>query len=282
VPQKEAATKPLKRISPLFDVEKAMKPHSRHSSFVRQSTSSTQNAAVLLVGIAALALVLTGCPSKTDVAKVPPPPPPSAPVASIEVNPATVQLGQSAVVSWKTENATEVQIQPLGQVEAAGSKSVTPTESTTYKILARGPGGTQEMVARVTVASASATVAGSKDDELSGKSAERLDVFFSTDEYEVSADQGGTITNDAVFLNDHPDLHIMIEGHCDELGSIEYNLALGESRATEVKSRLVKAGIPADRIETISYGKERPFCTEETESCWRLNRRAHVVPVAQR
>lgn len=237
---------------------------------------------MLLVGIATLSLVLTGCPSKSEVAKVPPPPPPPAPVASIEVNPATIQPGQSAVVSWKSENATEVQIQPLGPVEANGSKSVTPTESTTYKIVARGPGGTQEMVARVTVSAASAPSAAGNEEELSGKGAERLDVFFNTDEYEISADQGNTITSDATFLNEHPDLHIMIEGHCDELGSIEYNLALGESRATEVKSHLVKAGVPADRIETISYGKERPFCTEENESCWKLNRRAHIVPIAQR
>lgn len=261
-----------------------MKTQSCHSSLVRTvgSTFSTQKAAGLLAAISALALVLTGCPSKKEVAKVPPPPPPAAPVASIQVSPGSIQPGQSAVLSWNTENATEVQIQPLGPVEANGSKSVSPTESTTYKIVARGAGGTQEMVARITVAASSSATAVSNDDELSGKGAERLDVFFNTDEYDVSADQGKTITNDAAFLNEHPDLHIMIEGHCDELGSIEYNLALGESRATEVKSRLVKAGIPADRIETISYGKERPFCTEESENCWRLNRRAHIVPVAQR
>lgn len=260
-----------------------MKNQSRHSPLVfAGSTSSTHRCALLLVGILMLALILIGCPSKTEVAKVPPPPPPPAPVASIEVTPATIQPGQSAVLSWKTGNATEVQIQPLGPVEANGSKSVTPTQSTTYKIIARGAGGTQEMVARVTVSTASSASAAANEEELSAKGAERLDVFFDTDEYEVSSDQGSTITNDAAFLNEHPDLHIMIEGHCDELGSIEYNLALGESRATEVKSRLVKAGIPADRMETISYGKERPFCTEETESCWRLNRRAHIVPVAQR
>jgi|GraSoiStandDraft_30_1057271.scaffolds.fasta_scaffold244120_2 peptidoglycan-associated lipoprotein len=257
-----------------------MKTQSRRSSFV--SKVGIQKSSVIFIAIAALSLVLTGCPSKTEVAKVPPPPPPPAPVASIEVSPATIEPGQSAVVSWKTENATEVQIQPLGAVEASGSKPVTPTESTTYKIVARGAGGTQEMVARVTVSAASAAAAPGKEEELSAKSAERLDVFFNTDEYEVSPDQGSTIANDAAFLNEHPDVRIMIEGHCDELGSIEYNLALGESRATEVKSRLVKAGIPSDRIETISYGKERPFCTEESESCWRLNRRAHVVPVAQR
>lgn len=259
-----------------------MKTPSRLSSFVRLFSVWKKRNAVLVIATATLALLLTGCPSKTEIAKVPPPPPPAAPVASIEVSPATIQPGQSAVVSWKTENATEVQVQPLGPVQASGSKSVTPSESTTYKIVARGPGGTQEMVARLTVAPAAAAAPAASDEELSARAAERLDVFFDTDEYEVSPDQGGTITNDATFLNDHPDLRILIEGHCDELGSIEYNLALGESRATEVKSRLVKAGIPADRMETISYGKERPFCSEENESCWKLNRRAHIVPIAQR
>ena len=137
------------------------------------------------------------------------------------------------------------------------------------------------MVARVTVEPASAAAGKTAEDELSAKNVERYDVFFGSDEYEVSSDQRTTIANDAQFLSDHPDLRILIEGHCDELGSVEYNLALGESRATAVKSDLVKAGIPSDRIETISYGKERPFCTDETESCWRMNRRAHVVPLAQ-
>jgi peptidoglycan-associated lipoprotein len=72
-------------------------------------------------------------------------------------------------------------------------------------------------------------------------------------------------------------MSFLIEGHCDERGSTDYNLALGEHRAQATKTALVQAGIPATRIRTITYGKERPFCTESTESCWQQNRRAHFA-----
>ncbi len=82
---------------------------------------------------------------------------------------------------------------------------------------------------------------------------------------------------DIAFLQQHPDVHFTIEGHCDSRGSTEYNLALGDNRAGAVKNALVQGGIAADRIRTISYGKERPFCTEENEQCWQQNRRGHLV-----
>ena len=78
-------------------------------------------------------------------------------------------------------------------------------------------------------------------------------------------------------LKDYPTYKLTIEGHCDERGSTEFNLALGDSRANAVKSALIQAGIPGDRIRTISYGKEKPFCTESNESCWQQNRRGHFV-----
>lgn len=80
---------------------------------------------------------------------------------------------------------------------------------------------------------------------------------------------------DAKFLAVHPYLKLVISGYCDERGSEEYNLSLGDSRADSVRDQLEKLGITSDRIRTISYGKEKPFCTEETEACWRMNRRAH-------
>ena len=81
----------------------------------------------------------------------------------------------------------------------------------------------------------------------------------------------------ATLLRAYPDIHITVEGHCDERGSTEYNLALGASRADAVKNALIQAGVGGDRIKTISYGKEKPFCTESNESCWRQNRRGHFV-----
>jgi peptidoglycan-associated lipoprotein len=85
------------------------------------------------------------------------------------------------------------------------------------------------------------------------------------------------VQGDIAFLQQHAGVHITIEGHCDSRGSTEYNLALGDNRAGAVKNALVQGGIAADRIRTISYGKERPFCTEENEQCWQQNRRGHLV-----
>jgi peptidoglycan-associated lipoprotein len=85
------------------------------------------------------------------------------------------------------------------------------------------------------------------------------------------------VQGDAQFLAQHANINIVIEGHCDERGSTEYNLALGDQRASAVKSALTAAGVSAGRIKTISYGKEKPFCSESTEACWQQNRRGHLV-----
>ena len=103
------------------------------------------------------------------------------------------------------------------------------------------------------------------------------DIYFDYDQYEVSATQQSSITASAQFLAAHPGIKFSVEGHCDERGSTEYNLALGDNRANAVKAALVRAGIPGDRIRTISYGKEKPFCNESNESCWQQNRRGHFV-----
>jgi|SRR5579862_229813 len=236
-------------------------------------------ASFVLVTVLFTVVTVTGCGNKTRVSQAaPPPPPPPAPTTSIEVNPAMVQPGGSATINWKTENATEVRIEPLGKVDANGSKTVNPTDSTDYRLIATGPGGTQETVARITVA-ATGTSLPVRSDDFFAEQNERQDVFFDLDQYTIRSDQRSTILNDAKFLNQHPDLYVMIEGHCDELGSTNYNLALGDIRANEVKEALVKAGVDAARIDTVTYGKERPFCHEPNESCWKQNRRAHIVSV---
>jgi peptidoglycan-associated lipoprotein len=100
------------------------------------------------------------------------------------------------------------------------------------------------------------------------------DVFFDYDSYDVSQQYQQVLQADARFLQQHRNMKFLIEGHCDERGSTEYNLALGDNRANSTKQALISLGISADRIRTISYGKEKPFCTESTEACWAQNRRA--------
>jgi peptidoglycan-associated lipoprotein len=100
------------------------------------------------------------------------------------------------------------------------------------------------------------------------------DIFFDYDKYDVRGDAQATLARDASYLASHPDVKFVIGGYCDERGSNEYNLALGQNRANSAKNALVTAGVAAGRIRVISYGKEKPFCSESTEECWQQNRRA--------
>lgn len=107
------------------------------------------------------------------------------------------------------------------------------------------------------------------------------DAFFDTDSYEIRPDARDVLAADAAWLQKYPSVRILIEGHCDERNTREYNLALGERRANAVRDYLIALGIAPDRIQTISYGEERPFALGHDESAWRLNRRAHFVIVGR-
>ena len=103
------------------------------------------------------------------------------------------------------------------------------------------------------------------------------DAFFDFDKSDIRPDARDNLTKSADFFRANPSVTFTIEGHCDERGSVAYNLGLGDRRANAVKDFLIAAGISSDRIKTISYGKERPFCTEHGEPCWQQNRRGHLV-----
>jgi peptidoglycan-associated lipoprotein len=219
--------------------------------------------------------LLSGC-AKHMTTMVPTPPPPQAPTVSLTATPGSIQQGQSAELSWHAENATDASITGLGAVSFTGSRSITPPTSTTYTLVAKGPGGTRETSARVTVNVASATSRSElSDQELLSRNVK--DVFFDYDQYSIRNDQSQQVDSDAQFLMQHPELKVVIEGHCDERGSEDYNLALGDSRANTVKQALVSRGVKPDQISVISYGKEKPFCTKEDEQCWQQNRRDHFV-----
>jgi peptidoglycan-associated lipoprotein len=224
-------------------------------------------------------LTLGACGKKAVPPPPPPPPPPPSPTASISVNPNTIQAGQSASLTWQTGNATDVSIDGIGAVQPNGSQSVSPSDSTTYHLVAKGAGGSQEATARLTVTQAPAppppTASSVSDEDLFSQNVK--DVYFDYDKADVRGDQQSSVQADSQFLNQHSNMNITVEGHCDERGSTEYNLALGDSRASAVKSALTAAGVNASRIKTISYGKEKPFCTESNEACWQQNRRGHLV-----
>jgi peptidoglycan-associated lipoprotein len=224
-------------------------------------------------------MMLGACHKKAAPAPPPPPPPPApSPTASISVSPDTIQAGQAATLSWQTSNATDVSIDGIGAVQPSGSQSVSPNASTTYHLVAKGAGGTQEASTRLTVTQPPpppAPTPGPSEEDLFGQNVK--DVYFDYDKSNIRPDQESAVQADVAFLNQHPDINFTIEGHCDDRGSTEYNLALGDQRASTVKNALVSGGISANRIKTISYGKEKPFCMEDNESCWQQNRRGHFV-----
>jgi len=231
----------------------------------------------------ALAVVLAvGACSKKQAATPPPVPPPPQlyPTATLTANPNTIAPGQSTTLTWITEHATDVTIDQIGKVDPSGSSSVQPSQSTTYHLVAKNSIGTQEATARVTVAKAATPPPAETSNNAGDASlfAQNMkDVFFAYDSYDIEPQYQRVLQADARFLQSHPSIKFTIEGHCDERGSTEYNLALGDNRANATKQALIQLGIPGDRIRTISYGKEKPFCTESNEACWQQNRRGHFV-----
>jgi len=103
------------------------------------------------------------------------------------------------------------------------------------------------------------------------------DVLFDFDRYDLSSDARTTLRGNAEWLKSNPSVRVEIEGHCDDRGTNEYNLALGAKRAQAAREYLSTLGVATDRLSTISYGEEIPVCKEQTESCWRQNRRARFV-----
>ena len=237
----------------------------------------------LLASILGVVILAASC-HKKKVAPPPPPPPPApaaAPTVNLTAEPSTIEKGQSVTLSWTSENATDLDLQPgVGKVQPSGSTSVSPEESTTYTLTAKGPGGTSTAEARVTVTSpppppAPAAAPAVSEETLFEQNIK--DAFFDYNKSDIRPDAQQALTADANFLRAHPSINFVIEGHCDERGSEEYNLGLGDRRATAAKNFMVNLGVSASSITTISYGKDRPFCTEHDEACWQKNRRAHLV-----
>jgi peptidoglycan-associated lipoprotein len=206
---------------------------------------------------------------------------PAAPTITLIASPAAIVKGQSSTLSWRSSNATEVTIDGgIGTVEASGSRTVTPSSSTTYRARATGPGGAADAEVRITVSSEGLEVVAPSPRPLRDEEWFPLnikDAFFDYDKYDLRDDARQALLDDSRALKARPNIRITIEGHCDERGSEAYNLALGAKRANAAKDFLVAQGIDPARIDTISYGEERPFALGHDESAWQQNRRAHLV-----
>lgn len=254
------------------------------------------------LGVLALTLSLlstgAGCKkkignlSKPDAPAAPAPPPPRMEepkvrptVATFTAEPSAIEKGASSTLRWLVKDATKVTITAgVGEVTTLdGSRSVFPGATTTYRLMAEGPGGTAESSATVTVTQppppAVEAPKATKEDFSVVVSRELGDVFFDYDKSDISESGRGTLTRNAdklkQLLIDYPSAIVTIEGHCDERGSAEYNLGLGDRRALSAMDFLKQLGVAADRVRTVSYGKERPQCTDANEDCYQKNRRAH-------
>jgi len=241
-------------------------------------------ARLILYGVFALAIVAVGCKHPAPATPAPPQaaaPPPPQPTVTLQAAPAAVLRGQSVTLRWSSTNATSLTLAPnVGNVAPEGTTNVTPTDSTTYTITATGPGGSANATARVTinVPPPPPPVAAAPAPSLEELFAREVkDAYFDYDKADLRADSRSALTETAGFLKSYPQIKVMLEGHCDERGSTEYNLALGDRRAQAAKDFLVSLGVASDRMQTVSYGKERPFCNEHQEQCWQQNRRAHFA-----
>jgi peptidoglycan-associated lipoprotein len=247
---------------------------------------------------ATLLLATAGCKKKVAVAPPPPPPPAEAPkpppppkpqpprINTFDAEPATIERGQSSTLRWSVANATSMSIdQGVGTIQANGSRQVSPGNSTTYTLTASGAGGTDTRSVTISVNApppppppppSAPTVTST---ELLTR--EGQDIYFDYDKSDLRADAQRAAMADAdllrrIFAQDSS-FTVVIEGNCDERGSAEYNLGLGDRRATSLKEYLVQQGLPADRIKTISYGKEKPVCTDTNEACYQRNRHDHIA-----
>jgi len=247
-----------------------------------QPFRTTAARAAMLLGVAMVAL--TGCHKKTNPVNPsslgPTAAPTPAPTANLTADPLAIDLGQSVVLNWRTTDATSVTIDGIGTVAVNGTQTVSPSSSTNFHLVAKGDGGTADANVRVTVRVPTAPTVPTDNNANADMGSEQVfhqnvpDIFFDYDSYALRPEGQSAASKAAAYLVAHPEIRIVVGGYCDDRGSAEYNLALGENRANSAKTALVNAGVAPNRIRVVSFGKEKQFCTEENEACWQQNRRA--------
>ena len=220
-----------------------------------------------------------------------------APEATLTVEPERIIAGETAILTWTSTGADTAWLQPgPGKVEPNGRLEIRPDRDTSYSLTVQGDGGETTASARVFVMP-SDPLGGAGRNNGGVQSADLLppfseavrtmlqDIYFDYDADALDSDQQRALDANALVLMDlfeeYPTGRVMIEGHCDERGSSEYNLALGDRRSRTAYDYLVARGVPQSRLQTVSMGKEKPQCFEQAESCWSQNRRAHFEPLTR-
>jgi peptidoglycan-associated lipoprotein len=235
---------------------------------------------ILAVVLSSLLALVIGC-GKKKTPPPPPPPPPKPVTATLSANPTSIQRGQSATLTWSTENATDITLDG-NKVDASGSQGVSPANTTTYHLSAKGAAGSQDAAATVNVTVPPPPPPPPQPPALTDEQllAQAItDIYFDYDKSDLRPEAGQTLARAAQVIAAHPNWQVRIEGNCDERGSSMYNLALGDRRASAAQQALVQGGVAASQLKTVSYGKEKPVCTESNEDCWQRNRHDHFVLV---
>ena len=262
----------------------------------------TTNKASALALALCLSFFAAGCKKKVPAPAPPPAAKTEAPAPKVvakpivkffTAEPATIERGQASSLKWEVTGAETASInQGLGVIGTSpsggtisGNRSVFPSNTTTYTLTATNAGGSVSETVTVNVtAPAPAAVKDTPAPKATFGEAiarEIQDVYFDFDKSDVREDARNVLTQNAdklkTIFRDYSTGTVTIEGHADERGSAEYNLGLGDRRAIAAKEFLVQLGVPADRLRTLSYGKERPQCTDNSEACWQKNRRDHFT-----
>ncbi|MGB7972361.1 MAG: peptidoglycan-associated lipoprotein Pal [Candidatus Deferrimicrobiaceae bacterium] len=186
----------------------------------------------------------------------------AAPTVTLTTEPGTIEKGACAVLTWSSTEATGATIdQGIGDVGTSGNRQVCPPATITYAITAKGAGGTATSSATVNVMQPAAM-------------SMLENIHFDYDKSFIRDDAKPVLREVAAFMKKNPGAKVQIEGHCDERGTPEYNLALGQRRADSTKKYLVNLGIDGSRLSTISYGEEKPADPGHNEAAWAKNRRA--------
>jgi len=246
---------------------------------------------IICLGVLLLSFLLVfsaGCGKKVQPAPPPPPAPepapepipPAQPTITLTASPDSIKKDAETTLSWKSTDADSVVINSgVGNVATSGSVKVSPIESTTYTAVARGEGGEATASTRVTVIMEAPKVVVKETDLEVLQKAMRdgliKPVFFDYDKSDLSESTKATLEENARWFRQYQDAQIIVEGHCDERGTEEYNLALGDRRAQATRDYLIELGVSSSRLEAVSYGEERPFVQGSNEATWAQNRRAH-------
>lgn len=247
---------------------------------------------LLCATVGAVCLIAAGCSKKVAVKPAPPPQTqqaearaPEKPVITLfAASPGSIDKGGDTTLRWTVSHATDVRIAPaVGAVQESGSQRIFPNADTVYTLTAKGPGGAASATTSVNVL---VHTASRMPDQATKNQIQELlnriqDAYFDYNKHNLRPDAEKALVADAKTLGEilqqYPAYKLTVQGYCDERGSEEYNLALGDKRAAQAKEYLASLGVPGAQLKTVSYGKEKPVCTEHDEACWQKNRRAHIT-----